>query len=234
MIGVCMNFDSMAPHSFWHVLTRLGEMQILLPAALLVAYPMLRQRHARVAGVDWIGSLCAAALITTISKLAFIGWEVGYAPWNFTGFSGHAMFAAAIFPMLLGALPPASQPVARRWAFALGCVMAAVVGVSRIAVGAHSPSEVVSGLALGGCVSMYCATRHALQQAQVNPLVPALVAVWLVVSPLQTPQFRTHSVVTQLALALSGRPMPYTRTEMLRAHSKKTVTRTAPWPKLQS
>ena len=30
-----------------------------------------------------------------------IGWGIGWAPLDFTGFSGHAMFAAALMPLLL-------------------------------------------------------------------------------------------------------------------------------------
>ena len=41
----------------------------------------------------------AAALITTVTKVAFIGYEVGYAPLDYTGISGHAMFAAAVLPV---------------------------------------------------------------------------------------------------------------------------------------
>lgn len=233
MIRPLMNFDSIAPHSVWHLITRLGEIQILIPAALLVAFAMLRQHDARVAGVDWLGSLGVAALITTITKVAFIGWEWGYAPLNFTGISGHSMFAAAVFPMLLGALPDAAWPQVRKWAFALGALLAVVVGVSRLAVGVHSVSEVASGLALGGCVSLYCARRHALRLAQVNPLVPLLVMAWLVVSPLQTPQIQTHSLVTQLALKLSGRTVPYTRADMQHRYRTQQLTHAAPWQTLQ-
>ncbi len=220
MIRLSMNFDMIAPHSAWHVLTRLGEIQILIPAALLVAFHMLRQRDARVAGVAWLGGLCAAALITTLSKVAFIGWGLGYGPWNFTGISGHSMFAAAVFPMLLGALAPGSNLRARQAAIAAGCVLAVVVGISRMAVGAHSPSEVIAGLTLGASVSLYCATRNVHTLVRVSPVIPILVAFWLAWSPLQTPQLQTHSAVTRLALQLSGHPTPFTRSEMLRGFSK--------------
>jgi membrane-associated phospholipid phosphatase len=215
-----MNFDMIAPHSAWHVLTRLGEIQILIPAALLVTFHMLRQRDARVAGVAWLGGLCAAGLITTLSKLAFIGWGVGYAPLNFTGISGHSTFAAAVLPMLLGALTPASHPRARRAAIAAGCVLAVLVGISRIAVGAHSPSEVIAGLTLGACVSLFCTTRYVQMLVPLSPVIPVVVILWLGWSPLQAPSLPTHSMVTSLALSLSGHPMPFTRSEMHRRFNK--------------
>jgi membrane-associated phospholipid phosphatase len=215
-----MNFDMIAPHSAWHVLTRLGEIQILIPAALLVAFHMLRQRDARVAGVAWLGGLCAAALITTLSKVAFIGWGVGYAPLNFTGISGHSMFAAAVYPMLMGTMAPVSNVRARHAAIGAGCVLAVVVGISRIAVGAHSPSEVIAGLTLGASVSLYCVTRYVHTLVRMSPGIPILIALWLAWSPLQTPPLPTHSVVTRLSLSLSGHPTPFTRSEMLRNYYK--------------
>ena len=74
---------------------------------------------------------------------------------------------------------------------------------------------------------------QALQLAQVSPLIPLLVGTWLVVSPLQTPQIQTHSLVTQLALKLSGRPVPYTRTDMLHRYRTHQLTQLAPWQTLQ-
>lgn len=130
------------------------------------------------------------------------------------------MFSAAIFPMLLGAVVPTSNLRARQAAIGIGFALAMVVGLSRMAVGAHSLSEVIAGLTLGSVVSIYCATRHAGTLVRVNPMIPVLVTVWLVMSPLQTPQIQTHSAVTRLALAISGHAVPFTRNEMLRTHNK--------------
>ena len=41
---------------------------------------------------------------TTASKVAFIGWGLGLSALDFTGISGHAMIASAVYPLLLGTL----------------------------------------------------------------------------------------------------------------------------------
>lgn len=84
---------------FWHVLTRLGEAQILLPLALLAGLALMRTAQARPQAVRWLSLLLAAAFVTTLSKVAFIGWGIGWRAFDFTGVSGHAMFAAAVYPV---------------------------------------------------------------------------------------------------------------------------------------
>ena len=146
----------------WHLFTRLGEAQLLLPAAAVVAVSMWRQPGMQAVTLRWALLLLGAALLTTVSKLAFIGWGIGSAALDFTGVSGHTMFASAIYPVLLAALVPVAWPAAwparravsgpggRRWAAVLGAVLALAVGVSRVVVGAHSVSEVVAGWLVGG------------------------------------------------------------------------------------
>ena len=43
----------------------------------------------------------AASLVVLVSKLAFLGWGIGSARLNFTGFSGHTMLSAAVWPVAL-------------------------------------------------------------------------------------------------------------------------------------
>jgi membrane-associated phospholipid phosphatase len=199
----------------WHLLTRLGEIQILLPAALLALFAMVRHVQSRTLAVRWLVCLMIGALLTTASKIAFIGWGVGSAEFNFTGISGHAMFSAAIYPLLLGTLLSQLAPRAQMLAVALGFGLALVVGISRIVVGAHSLSEVVAGLLLGSMVSAMALTRAELPRFAMGPTIPVVVALWLLLSPVQTPQLPTHSFVTRLSLVLSGNKLPHTRHDLL-------------------
>ncbi len=72
--------------------------------------------------------------------------------------SGHAMTAAAVVTMLF----LAGGPFWRRPAVLLGAILlSAAIGFSRIASGAHWPSDVAAGAVLGwatGCVSVHLAT----------------------------------------------------------------------------
>ncbi|VTU16447.1 phosphatase PAP2 family protein [Variovorax sp. PBL-E5] len=204
-------------HYFWHLLTRLGEAQILLPAALLTTLGLLRQADARALAIWWIASLAVAILVTAASKVAFIGWGIGWPELNFTGISGHAMLAAAVYPLLLGTLAPSASRAGRPLAVAAGFGLALLIGVSRVVVGAHSVSEVLAGLMVGGIASAMALNWEDLPSTgPVSPLVPAVVALWLMLMPVHAPVSRTHAMVTKFSLLLSGHSLPYTRSGMLR------------------
>jgi membrane-associated phospholipid phosphatase len=223
-----MTSDPQHLPTFWHLLTRLGEMQILLPAALLAWLAMLRRPDSRPLAGWWLVFLLASALLTTASKLAFIGWVMGSAALNFTGISGHAMFAAAICPLLLGTLASHVSPAGQRMAIGAGFGLALLVGMSRLEVGAHSVSEVVAGLLLGGAASAGAMALAPLPRAAIGPVLPVLVAVWIGVMPLQAPPSQSHGLVTQLALRLSGQQKPHTRANLLRAPRQDVAPRPLP------
>jgi hypothetical protein len=131
----------------WYLLTRLGEAQILLPAMLALLLWLAAQPATRPLAWRWaLGTLLATA-ITTATKIAFIGFGVGIARIDFSGLSGHAMFAASLLPLMVALLR--AQGGARLSAGSLlpGALLALLIAVSRVRVGAHSWSEVL----LGGC-----------------------------------------------------------------------------------
>ena len=201
---------------FWHLLTRLGEMQILLPAALLAMLALLRRPDSRPLAGWWGVFLMTAALITTASKVAFMGWGLGSAELDFTGISGHAMFAAAVYPLLLGALASHISTIGQRLAVGAGFVLALLVGISRLEVSAHSNSEVMAGLLLGGAASAGAIALAPLPRAVIGPVLPVLIALWIGVMPLHAPPSQSHGLVTKLALRLSGHQKPHTRASLLR------------------
>lgn len=201
--------------------TRLGEAGIVLPvAAALALWLLLAARSVRLAS-SWLLPLGLAIGVTTASKVAFIGWGVGIAALDFTGFSGHAMFAAAIYPMLAFAMTNhlRSMPGERRPALALaaGYLLAAAIAATRVRIGAHSVSEAAAGFALGAAASG-CALwllGHAQHRFPSRWLGTALAA-WLAVTPIQASPSRAHGMVTQLALSLSNRSEPFTREDLHR------------------
>jgi membrane-associated phospholipid phosphatase len=202
-------------HAWWLV-TRLGEAQLLLPAMALALVWLARTPATRPLAAAWLLAALVATFVTTASKVAFIGWEIGDAALDFTGFSGHSMFAALVLPVL-ARVAAASAP--RPWprvAVAFGYVLAAVIAVSRVTTHAHSVSEAVLGFLLGGAASAW-ALRHA--QAPTLPAPRwwlAAVVAWLLVLPFEAPPSRTHDLVTAVSLKLSGRAVPYTRHDMHR------------------
>jgi len=203
---------------FWHLVTRLGEAQILLPAALVLCWWLARRAEARPLVQRWLQGVALAALVTTATKVAFMGWGIGSAAFNFTGISGHAMFAAAIYPPLLYLVAGTRSPDWQRAGWLAGYGVALLIAVSRVMVGAHSVSEVAAGLLVGGMASASALWVARMREAAVPLWLPACVAVWLTLTPAHAPASTTHDMVTRLALSLSGRHQPHTRWEMLHAY----------------
>ncbi|MEF7616908.1 phosphatase [Aquincola sp. MAHUQ-54] len=201
---------------FWNTVTRLGEAQLLLPALLAAtAWLALRARAPRVA-LTWLGATGVAAAITTVTKIAFIGWGIGYAPLDFTGISGHAMFAAAILPLLAREAVGAAHP---RWhgpAVGIGLALAALVAVSRVEVYAHSPSESWAGFLLGAGASVAALSLVHMPRTSAPKKLILLLGAWLLVAVPGAPASRTHDWVTAISIGLAGRDAPYTRQMMHR------------------
>ncbi len=209
------------PMPAWQFLTRLGEVQLLLPMALLaMAGLWMQQRAAPSSGarVDtawrWLLSLSLAIALTAASKLAFFGWGLGVAAWDFTGISGHAMASASMLPGLAWVATQGRRRWLQQAAVGLALGLAALVAYSRLKVGAHSPSESIAGFVLGCAVTVF-SLREVLTRP--GPLLalplywPAALGLALLLLPLGAPKSRTHDVVMQLAMKLSGRPAVYTR-----------------------
>ena len=163
----------------------------------------------------WVALITVATFITTASKVAFMGWGIGWADINFTGVSGHAMFAAAIYPVLMVTFFSGRWRGADRWSLALGCALALVVGLSRVKVGAHSWSEVLAGWAVGGAVSAVALALFETSAIRIRPIVPALLLAWVAVMPFKLHASPTHHFVIRLAVAMSGNETPFTRSDLL-------------------
>ena len=104
----------------------------------------------------------------------------------------------------------------------LGGALAILVGLSRLVVGAHTHSEVLAGLLLGGAASALAiagarsAERTTSTQLapRLHPVVPVILVVWLLWTPFELPESQTHSWVVRLALTLSGHDAPFTRIQL--------------------
>ncbi len=229
---------SFASNPAWGLITRLGEAQILLPVMLLTAVWMTRRvpktmpapvhgrsdrrndgtndshTDGRLGALVWLLSMLVAAALTTVSKVAFIGYEVGFAPWDYTGFSGHAMFAFVVWPVLLAVIAGRRGPA--YFAAAAGVLLALVIAVSRVKVRAHSPADALLGGGLG--LAAAAVTLAVIWRRGVGggfPMwAPVLMLVWFLATPSWAPHSRSHDLVTRLSLAVSGRPLPYTRAQM--------------------
>lgn len=203
------------PPELWELLSRLGEMQLMLPIGLaLIAWLAWVGEGGRAA--LWLAMLMFAVGVTAASKIAFIGWGIGSARLNFTGFSGHAMHAAAVIPLLAGCISAGSTSRVRALSLALALALAALVALSRVVIHAHSPSEAVLGFLLGAFASCVALAFGHPPHSHLPRWLLATVIAALLLNSSAMPSLPTHDAVTRLALQLSGREKPYTRSMMLR------------------
>ncbi len=199
----------------WIAITELGGTAVMAPAAAAVALWLAAGRRWGLAR-DWCLLLGAGLAVVVISKLAFIGWGLGWAAIEFAGFSGHAMRAAAILPVLLYVMLINAEAPIRRAGVAVGVGLALLIAFSRVAIGFHSVSEAVLGslLGLGVAFSFIWLARRARGLVLERTLV-----VLSLCGLLFTPQIRpvpTELLLTRAALYLSGHDRPFTRADWTR------------------
>ena len=217
--------DAYAVAPVWLHLTRFGEAQIVLPMVLLTLLALLLRAPTRGPAWTWLGWLSGAIALTTASKIAFLGWGIGWDAVDFTGISGHTMFASAVYPVMLLTFTHARSSQTAQRAVLLGLAVALLVGVSRVVVGAHSWSEVLAGWVVGGLVSgltlqqglacfVWSSAAPRAPGVLRAPLLPVALAVWILVTPLALPASQAHSAVIRLALYLSGHAAPFHRALM--------------------
>jgi membrane-associated phospholipid phosphatase len=195
----------------WTFLTSFGDAGLMVPTALIIAV-WLYVAHGRTAALLWTGLFTSAGLLVAATKIAFLGFGLGIHRLDFTGISGHSMMSMAVFPVALPLLFGSSTR--RQWLLlALGAGLALAIAVSRVVLHLHSPFEAVTGLLLGAGVAGLFLTQAKLpaERERSLPLVSlSLAAVFLLGHGHPAP---SQDLITDVALALSGRDEPYTKAE---------------------
>nr|WP_229258857.1 phosphatase PAP2 family protein [Duganella flavida] len=200
---------------WWHWLSVIGSLAVTGPIGVAIVVWLLAGKSWRLTAI-WLALFGAGMALVVATKMAFIGWGVGVASVEFAGLSGHAMRAAAVFPVA-GFLATRSSPLKiRLLGTAAGVLLAVLISISRVYVRAHPPSEALTGcllgLAVAGVFIWYASTEHhmALSRLLVLLCIPVLL-----VAP-QVEPIPAEQWITRAALYLSGRDQPYTR-DMWRA-----------------
>jgi membrane-associated phospholipid phosphatase len=195
---------------WWHWLSVVGSLAVTGPIGVAIVLWLLAGKSWRLTAI-WLCLFGAGMALVVITKMAFMGWGIGVASVEFAGFSGHAMRAAAIYPVV-GFLVTRSAP---QWGQQLGTVagvlLAVAISISRVYVGAHSDSEAITGCLLGLMVAAafiwYASSAQHLAMGRV--LVMLCLPIMLV-APRARP-IPAELWITKAALYLSGRDQPYTR-----------------------
>ena len=195
---------------WWHWLSVIGSLAITGPIGIAIGVWLMAGRSWRLTAI-WTVLFGTGMALVIGTKIAFMGWGIGVQSVEFAGFSGHAMRAAAVFPVAGFLAFRSSPPPARHLATALGVLLAVMISISRVYVRAHSVSEVVTGCLLGLAVAAlfiwYAGNEHHMAMSRV---LVALCLPILLVAPRVEP-IPTETWIAQAALYLSGRDYPYTR-----------------------
>ena len=159
--------------------------------------------------------LSLAVTATVITKLAFFGWGIGVALFDFTGISGHTLLSMAVLPVLFTLLQKQNQKRLKLAGTFFGLLIGTVVSASRVVIGVHSISEVVIAWLLG--VAVVAMTLNTLQlpfQRRRFVFLAPLVLLLAFSTPTSS-YMPTHDWEVKIALLLSGRDKPYTRRDLI-------------------
>ncbi|MFS2224570.1 phosphatase PAP2 family protein [Pantoea sp. B65] len=202
---------------FWRTLTYFGDSMLLIPTAVIIALVMPWKNDDRRAVWFWVLAFCVAGLIVSLSKIAFMGFGIGSARFNFTGFSGHSAMSATLWPVMLWLLSGRLLPVWRTMAIGVGYLIPLLVGVSRLMLHAHSASEVVSGLILGFTLSTaFLASQRSsrLKGFSLAQLCVALLVPLLLLGRGEVAS--TQHFLERLSAKIAGLEKPWTRADLLK------------------
>ncbi|MDM0017397.1 phosphatase PAP2 family protein [Variovorax saccharolyticus] len=204
------------PHEFLHAITWLGDSGFLLPAALWITVWLGIRSPTRPLALLWILLFGFGGGLIATSKIAFLGWGIGSARLDFTGFSGHTAIAASVWPVACWLAVSRWEHPVRVAAAVFGWLLAAFIGLTRLALDAHSVSEVVAGYALGVAVSgIFLWWQHRLPHPRISwTLVLLSLATPVLFLKPGTPA-PTQGLLERIAVRLAGIEQPFTRADLL-------------------
>jgi len=203
-------------HEILSLVTWFGDSGFLLPASVWIALWLGVRRATRPSALLWLLLFGLGSSLILASKLAFLGWGIGSIRLNFTGISGHTAISASVWPVAAWLIVSRWDHRVRVAAAVAGCLFAGLIGLTRIALDAHSWSEVIVGYGLGLAVSgSFLWWQHQLPHPRVS---------WtLVLVSLATPLLflqpgmpaPTQGLLERIAVRLAGIDRPFTREDLL-------------------
>jgi membrane-associated phospholipid phosphatase len=198
------------PIHLWYSITSLGGAGLTLPLAFAIALWLAIGYSWRLAAC-WLALLGAAIGVVTATKLAFLGWGVGVRELDFTGVSGHSMLSTAVYPVALFLMLLPARRSIRLLGVLAGLAVGIAVGLSRVVLSAHSPSEAVTGCvvgALAAIVFVWIAWDAEPGRLSALPVAASMMVLAILMHGVHVP---TQRWVTHIALKVSGHDRPFIR-----------------------
>jgi len=201
----------------WRTLTYFGDSMLLIPTAVIIALILPWKSDNRRTVWYWLLAFGLAGLLVSVSKILFLGFGIGSARFNFTGFSGHSAMSATLWPVMLWLVSGRWPNPLRLLAIGIGYLIPLMVGFSRLVIHAHSASEVATGLLLGFTLSsafLLSQRRTALKgfswpQVGAAFLVPLLLMGHGRIAT-------TQQFLERFSADLAGLEKPFTRADLFR------------------
>jgi membrane-associated phospholipid phosphatase len=207
------------PFHLWYSITSLGGAGLTLPLAIAIALWLALGYSWRMAA-GWLLLLGAAIGVVTVTKLAFLGWGVGVRELDFTGLSGHAVLSTAVYPVALFLMLLPARPGIRLVGVLLGLAAGVAVGLSRVVLDAHSPSEAITGCIVGAVTAlMFVRWSWDAEPGRLSA-VPVAVSLLMLTVGLHGVHLPTQRWVTHIALKVSGHERPFIRARWKAGHYK--------------
>ncbi|ERM08847.1 phosphatase PAP2 family protein [Pantoea agglomerans] len=201
----------------WKTLTYFGDSMLLIPTAVIIALILPWKSDNRHTVFYWIVAFGLAGLTVSISKILFLGFGIGSARFNFTGFSGHSAMSATLWPVMLWLISGRWSAMWRIAAIGVGYLIPLMVGFSRLVIHAHSKSEVVTGLLLGFTLStafLISQRRTSLKGFSWPQVGAALLVPFVLMSHGRVAT--TQQFLERFAASLADMEKPYTRADLFR------------------
>ena len=179
------------------IVTDLGESSVLISTAIAASgwFWMNRQRPLALLWLFTIGG-CAATMV--VLKLSFMTCGHSVLDGTVRTPSGHSAMSALFYgaaALTIRKLSPRAAPHALSLQ-AAALAISLLIGVSRVIVHAHTPQEVVIGLATGfAWMALFAGLLRGVEPSASMPPVPVLVLLGILYSGL-------------LALTMAGQRMP--------------------------
>jgi len=194
----------------WTFITDLGDAAVMVPIALAIAVWLLAGRAWRGA-LAWLGLFGTGAFLVFCTKVAYAGWGIGVQEFDFTGISGHSMSATSVLAVVGYFIGSRFSKAAAIAAGSLGCCAGVIVGISRVVLGDHSPSEVVLGCALGGSIALAAIGMIRAHPRNAAAVVAFVFTVLMLIFTLHGERAPSEQLTVKVALYLSGRTTPFMR-----------------------
>lgn len=201
----------------WKTLTYFGDSMLLIPTAVIIALVLPWKSDNRQTVWYWVLAFGLAGLVVSVSKILFLGFGIGSARFNFTGFSGHSAMSATLWPVMMWLI---SGRWSRRWrlfTIGIGYLIPLMVGLSRLVIHAHSKSEVLAGLMLGFTLStafLLTQRRTSLKGFSLPQIGVALLVPLLLLSHGRVAT--TQQFLERFSANLAGLEKPFTRADLFR------------------